>query len=179
MASKGADDAAESLQNFVPPSVTPKLVYTDCSPELGAAVRSLRWRHDTATPYRPTSNGVAERAVRTVVDGTRAVLLASGLEHCGWREAIMCFAALYNITHVGPGGSTPYAAVNGGTFAGYIVPFGAQVRYKPQGPLAKDQLKFQDRTRLGIFMGYHMNAGLKWSHDYYVLDAEQYTNAGD
>ena len=21
---------------------------------------------------------------------------------------------------------------------------------------------------LGIFMGYHMNAGLKWSHDYYV-----------
>jgi hypothetical protein len=45
--------------------------------------------------------------------------------------------------------------------------------------MEKEQLKFEDRTRLGIFMGYHMNSGLKWSHDYWILDAEQFTNSGD
>ena len=160
------DNTVAALLNFVPPTVTPKLFYTDCSAELEAAARTLTWRHDTSTPYRPTTNSVAERAVRTAVDGTRAVLLASGLEHCWWREACQCFAALYNVSHVGPSGHTPYFLVRGEEFPGYIVPFGAQIRYKPSGDMAKNQEKFCDRTRLGIFMGYHMNAGLKLSRGY-------------
>ena len=179
MSSKGAEETIQAFHHFVPPTVVPKLVYTDCSPELSAALRNLQWRHDTATPYRPQTNGVAERAVRRVVDGTKSVLLASGLEHCWWREASECFAILHNISSRGPSGKTPYEAMHGEPFEGFIVPFGAQIRFKPQGPLEHDAPKFGDRTRLGIFIGYHMHSGMKWSNDYLVLDAEQFTNSGD
>ena len=40
--------------------------YTDGSAELGKAKDDLEWVNDTSTPYRPETDGVAERAVRRV-----------------------------------------------------------------------------------------------------------------
>ena len=37
--------------------------------------------------------------------------------------------------------------------------------------------KFDPRTRVGQFMGYHLHAGGKWSQDYLVIDVETYQNA--
>ena len=45
---------------------------------LGEPVK-LSWNHCTSTPYRSKTNGIAERAVRRVKEGTSAVLLQSGL----------------------------------------------------------------------------------------------------
>ena len=42
-------------------------------------VKSLSWNHCTWTPHRSEINGVAERAVRRVKEGTSAVLLRLGL----------------------------------------------------------------------------------------------------
>ena len=39
----------------------------------------LSWDHCTSTPHRSETNGIAERAVRRVKEGTSAVLLQSGL----------------------------------------------------------------------------------------------------
>ena len=38
-----------------------------------------------STPHRSETNGIAERAVRRVKEGTSAVLLQSGLDKNGWR----------------------------------------------------------------------------------------------
>ena len=39
----------------------------------------LSWNHRTSTPHRSGTNGIAERAVRRVKEGTSAVLLQSGI----------------------------------------------------------------------------------------------------
>ncbi len=48
--------------------------YCDNAKELekaAAAAAQLEWRVDTSTSYRRTSNGVAERSNRRVIDGAR------------------------------------------------------------------------------------------------------------
>ena len=79
-----------TLNDFIGRKDYCDLLYFDCAPEYVAAARQLQIRHDTRDANRPASNGVAERAVRTVLEGTRSVLFASGLQHCYWAEAPKC-----------------------------------------------------------------------------------------
>ena len=58
----------------------PNVIYTDNSLEFGKACEELSWNHCTSTPHRSETNGIAERAVRRVKEGTSAVLLQSGLD---------------------------------------------------------------------------------------------------
>ena len=46
--------------------------------------------HRTSTPHRSETNGVAERAVRRVKEGTLAVLLQSGLDERWWSDTVEC-----------------------------------------------------------------------------------------
>ena len=60
-------------------------------------------------------------------------------------------------------------------FTGLKLPFGCGVHYKPSAKREADEInKFGDRTRPGIFMGYHLHSGGKWSGDYLVVDAIVY-----
>ena len=68
-----------SLQKFLKWNRKPKVIYTDNSLEFGKACEDLYWNHCTSTPHRSETNGIAERAVRRVKEGTSAVLLQSGL----------------------------------------------------------------------------------------------------
>ena len=72
-----------------------KVIYTDNSLEFGKACEDLSWNHCTSTPHRSQTNGIAERAVRRVKEGTSAVLLQSGLnEKIGgripWNATLIC-----------------------------------------------------------------------------------------
>ena len=71
----------------------PKVIYTDNSLEFGKACEDLSWNHYTSTPHRSETNGIAERAVRRVKEGTSAVLLQSGLNESWW-------AVLWNVTPI-------------------------------------------------------------------------------
>ena len=53
----------------------PKENYTDNSLEFGKVCEELLWNHCTSFPHRSETNGIAERAVRRVKEGTRAILL--------------------------------------------------------------------------------------------------------
>ena len=53
----------------------PEVIYTDNSMEFGKACEDLSWIHCSSTPHRSETNGVAERVVRRVKEGTSVVLL--------------------------------------------------------------------------------------------------------
>ena len=58
-------------QKFLEPDRKPKVIYTDNS--LGIwqnPVKILSWSHRTSTPHRSETNGIAERAIRRVKEGT-------------------------------------------------------------------------------------------------------------
>jgi transposase InsO family protein len=64
-------NTVKALQDFTGPRDVVNLIYTDGAKELAAAAMELGWRRNTATPYRPQTNGVAERNVRRILEGTR------------------------------------------------------------------------------------------------------------
>ena len=76
---KTAEEAERALRDCVGPAAHVGTFYSDNAPELVKAARDLKWHHDTATPGRPQTNGVAERAVRQVEEGARTVCERAGL----------------------------------------------------------------------------------------------------
>jgi hypothetical protein len=88
VATKSAFDATNALLHFAGVAANVKAFYSDNSPELVAAARAMRWPHTTSTPGRPASNGIAERAVRTVLEAARALLLHAGLPEVWWPFAL-------------------------------------------------------------------------------------------
>ena len=69
-----SQETEKSLQKFLEPTRKPKVIDTDKSLEFGRSCEDLSWNHCTSTPHRSETNGIAERAVRRVKEGTSAVL---------------------------------------------------------------------------------------------------------
>ena len=97
-----------SLRKFLEPDGKPEVIYTDNSLEFGKACEDLCWNHCTSTPHRSETNGIAERAVRRVKEGTSAVLLQSGLNENWWADSMECYTYLRNVTDLLSDGKTPY-----------------------------------------------------------------------
>ena len=95
---KTSQETQRSLQKFLEPDRKPKVIYTDNSLEFGKACEDLSWNHCTSTPHRSETNGIAERAVRRVKEGTCAILLQSGLNESWWADSMECYTYLRNVT---------------------------------------------------------------------------------
>ena len=95
---KTSQGTQRSLQKFLEPDRNPKVIYTDKSLEFAKACEDLSWNHCMSTPHRSETNGIAERAVRRVKEGTSAVLLQSGLDACWWADSMECYTYLRNVT---------------------------------------------------------------------------------
>ena len=134
----------------------------------------MGWQADTCTPHRPQTNGIAERAVRRVKEGTRCALVQSGLSMQWWREAMACYCFIFNVTEQ-IDHQTPYEKrFNNHPFKGTVIPFGAEVQYKPTTPADVDRLQtFGTKTLSGLFLGYAQRTGGAWAEDYYILDWQQ------
>ena len=87
---KTSQETQRSLQKFLEPDRKPKVIYTDNSLEFGKACEDLSWNHCASTPHRSGTNGIAERAVRRVKEGTSAVLLQSGGGQIQWNVTLIC-----------------------------------------------------------------------------------------
>ena len=81
-------------------------MYTDYSLEFGKSCEELSWNHCTSTPHRSETNGIAERAVRRVKEGTSTVLLQSGLGNEWWADSMVCYCYLQNIQDLLSDGNT-------------------------------------------------------------------------
>ena len=172
---KTSQETQRSLQKFLEPDRKPKVIYTDNSLEFGKACEDLSWNHCTSTPHRSETNGIAERAVRRVKEGTSAVLLQSGLNENWWADSMECLhlsAKRFKISYLM--GRRPYERRFGKPFKGPIIPFGSLVEYYPIS--AKDQSRihqFGKKVLPGLFLGYALYAGGIWKGDILVADIEE------
>ena len=116
---------------FLEPTRKPKVIYTDNSLEFGNACEDLSWNHCTSTPHRSETNGIAERAVRGVKEGTSAVLLQSGLDNEWWAGSMKCYCYLRNIQDLLSDGKTPYERRFVMPFNGPVIPFWCNGRRSP------------------------------------------------
>ena len=142
--------------------------------ELGKACEDLSLNHCKSTPQRSETNGIAERAVRRVKEGTSAVLLQSGLNKSWWADSMECYTHLRNVTDLLSDGKTPCERRFGQPLKGPIIPFGSLVEYHPT--TAKDQSRihqFGKKVLLGLFLGYALYAGGIWKGDVLVADLEE------
>ena len=171
---KTSQETERSLQKFLEPDRRPKVIYTDNSLEFGIACEDLSWNHCTSTPHRSETNGIAERAVRRVKEGTSAVLLQSALDEHWSADSMECYTYLRNFTDLLSDGKTPYERRFGEPFKGPIIPFGSLVEYHPI--TAKDQSRihhFGKKVLPGLFLGYALYAGGIWKGDIMVADIEE------
>ena len=104
---KTTSEIVQNLQ-FLGPKTKAKHIYTDGSLEFEAAMKRLHIPHDTSTPNRHETNGVAERAVRRVKEGTSCALVQSGFPLSWWSDAMECFCFLHTIIDLNANGQTPY-----------------------------------------------------------------------
>ena len=171
---KTSQETQRSLQKFLEPDRNPNVIYSDNSLEFGKACEDLSWNHCTSTPHRSETNGIAERAVRRVKEGTSAVLLQSGLNESWWADSMECFTYLRNVTDLFSDGKTPYERRLAQPFKGSIIPFGSLVEYHPI--TAKDQSRihqFGKKVLPGLFLGYALYAEAIWKGDVLVADLEE------
>ena len=171
---KTSQETQRSLQKFLEPDRKPKVIYTDNSLEFGNACEDLSWNHCTSTPHRSETNGIAERAVRRVKEGTSAVLVQSGLNESWWADSMECYTYLRNIQDLLSDGKTPYEKRFGQPFKGPIILFGSLVEYHPI--TAKDQSRihqFGKKVLPGLFLGYALYAGGFWKGDVLIADFEE------
>ena len=98
---------------------------------LAKPVKIYPWNHCTPTPHRSETNGIAERAVRRVKEGTSAVLLQSGLDEKLWVHSMHCYCYLRDVQDLLSDGKTPHERRFGEPFNGPTIPFGSMIEYHP------------------------------------------------
>ena len=106
---KTSQETERSLLKFLEPNGKSKIMYTDNSLEFGKVGEEfswISWNHCTSTPHRSETNGIGERALRRVKEGTSAVLLQSSLDNEWWADSLEYFCYLRNIQDLLSDGKT-------------------------------------------------------------------------
>ena len=123
------------LKRFSGPYLQIKYAYSDGSTELYKAFKDLNISHDPSTAHGPQTNGVAERVVRRVKEGTSVCIAQSGFYECWWGYAMECYCFLRNIVDtLANKGKTPFEFRYRSAWCGPIIPFGAYINYLLSAP---------------------------------------------
>ena len=152
----------------------PKVIYTDYCLEFGKSCEDLSWNHCTSTPHRSETNGIAERAVRRVKEGTSAVLLQSGLDNEWWADSMGCYRHLRTIQELLSDGKTPHERRFGIPLNGPVIPFGTMIEHDAISAKDISRLhQFGPKVLPGTFLGYALHAGGIWKGDILVAVFEE------
>ena len=119
------------------------------------------------------TNGIADRAVRRVKDGTSAVLLKSGLNQNCRAGSMECYTYLRNSTDLLSDGKTPHERLLDNLFKDRLFHL---VHSLCHPVTAKDQSRihqFGKKVLPGLFLGYALYAGGIWKGDVLIADLEE------
>ena len=164
-AMKTAKECEIALKRFQRPLKSNRIthLYIDGAPEIVKAGKNIRICHDTCTPYRSATNGLAGREIKNVPEGTRTLLEHSGLSTSYWPYASRCFCHHANIRMVES--SAWHERHKQKQVKGEIIPFGALIDFRPPKPILNKFPKFEKRSLPGIFLGYHLMSCERWYGD--------------
>ena len=176
---KSAEETKKAFQRYFEPNQEPTHVYSDNSKEIKKACDDLGYTHDTSTPHRSETNGVAERAVRRVKEGTACVLTQSGFTEHWWSLAMQAFCFMRNVVDKLDNGQTAYFNRFGVDYGGPAIPFGALVEYFPKTAKDKQRVHPMGNQRLpAIFVEYKQQAGGGWkNHELGIIDCQELNDA--
>ena len=154
-------DAILALKHFIRHDDQAGVLYSDNAPELIKALKILEWRHVLSKDYISKSNAIAERSIRTALEGARTNLHQAGLHRMYWPHAARHWCMLQNVISRS-GQISPWKLRVGKDFQGPLIPFGCQVDYwnGPRKRRVKDGLKFEPTSSEGIFLGHVVNPEL-------------------
>ena len=113
-----------AMKHFVGHMDEVGVFYSDNAPELISAMKVLR--HVLSRDYISKSNAQAERAVRSVLEGTRVNLLQAGLNHWHWPHAARHWCFMQNVLST-RGKTSPWELRLGEKFDGPLIPVGCLV----------------------------------------------------
>ena len=148
---------------FVGPNAEIESFYSDNANELRDAAKSVKWCHTTNTPFASCTNGRVERRIRHVEEGTRTVLARARFPHRWWLHACKYFCHASNIRERDDESPSAWEARHGAPFGGMLIPFGAAVRFAPPTPLKKKLPKFGPNAVPGVFLGWNLHPGGRWT----------------
>ena len=154
IASKSTESTIGALRGFLAPGEALMAVWADGSGEITGACEALNWPLQRSTPGRPQTNGVAERAVRACLEGTRTIIEQSGLNKKWWSRACRHCTSVYNCTAKDEHGATAWTRRFNSAPAFPMIPFGSLAHYKTgtKKHNAGDN-KFGPSSSKGWFMG--------------------------
>ena len=161
-----------AIKHFVGHDEQIGVSYSDNAPELISAMKILQCRHVLSRDYISKSNAQAERAVRSVLEGTRVNLLQAGLNHWHWPQASRYWCFMQNVIATG-GDKSPWELRFGSKFDGPLIPFGCLVDYW-NGPRKKNKegRRFDPTSSPGLFLGYAIHPEFMWRKEFMVVPTE-------
>ena len=155
---KSAKDVIASVIDFNPFREI-KLMHSDPALELHAAIGSLEIACELAPVGVKGANGIAERMVRTVVEGSHALHENAGLPLVYWPYARRCFCPLCNVIHTFSDGTAPWTRRHAREFVSALIPFGCLVDFKSTVEETKRLPKFSLQAIPGVSLGYDLSQG--------------------
>ena len=122
----------EASGTFLHPEENARSMFSDNSMEIFKHCEELNWKHERPTPRRSETNGIADRPVRRVKEGTSSVLVQSGLQESWWAETHgLLLLSSRCARPISADGQAPYERRFDSPFEGPIIPFGAEVKLYP------------------------------------------------
>ena len=163
-----AKDCVLVFRHFIAPGEEVGVFYSDNANSIRLACREVGWRQNTSVAYVSKSNAVAERNIRSVLEGTRVNLEQAGLHHSYWSYAARHWCMAHNIQDH-PRIESPWELRFGEKFKGPNSPFGARIDYWI-GPKLKPKkgLRFDPTSNPGVFLGCAIQPGFIWRNEFHV-----------
>ena len=137
---------------------------------------TIKVRHQISRDYISTSSAIAERAVRSTLEGTRANLLQAGLHHGYWPYAAITGASSMVLPQMEQVGTHHGNSVL--DLISTLIPCGCKMDYW-NGPRKrpKKHMKFDPTSEPGIFLGYIIHPGFHWRKEFAVASLKQLNDA--
>ena len=117
------------------------------------------------------ANGIAERAVRRIKEGTSAVLLQSGLDEKWWADSMECCCYLRHVQDHLADGKTPFERRFGEPLKGPIIPSGVNI-IRFHRDIKQDFINLARKYHLVSFLWYELIAGRIWKGDILIANLE-------